>query len=184
MEQNIKVLNKPDDVVKQVLLELEPKKKKYINSDIQFSVNFSELILKNYISSFDKKLLEKYNITFDKFKTLVLNKFQEIIKQQREVTNFIRQCSNCGSSFFLEPETVIYSINYERSYLFQDDETRIKCNDPTLPRTKDFICPNEKCITNTESIKILQNKEAVFYRNQYEYNLKYICCDCFTQWGT
>ena len=68
--------------------------------------------------------------------------------------------------------------------MLQDEETKIKCHDPTLPRTKDFICPNSSCVNNTDSIEILKNKEAVFYRNQTEYNLKYICCQCYTQWGT
>jgi hypothetical protein len=185
MDQNVKIINKPEDLIKNVLLELEPKKKKYINMDIQYSINFSELVVKNYINSFDKKNLEKYNIKFDEFKTRVLNKFKEIVKKQRNLSTFILQCSNCGSSFFLQPETIIYSINYENSNILIDDDTHIKCNDLTLPRTKDFICPNPKCINNTDSSdNILMEKEAVFFRNSTEYNLKYICCQCHFQWGT
>ena len=183
-EDNIKVLNKPEDIVNIELLELEPKKKKYVG-DIQYSINFSELIIKNYFKTFDTKKLEKFKITPEDFKLKVIFRYKQIVKQQRIASSFILECSNCGSTFFLEPGTTIYSINYERSIHQIDEETRIKCTDLTLPRTKDFVCPNNKCINNTDtSDEVLLEKEAVFYRNPKEYNLKYICCQCYFQWGT
>ena len=54
--------------------------------------------------------------------------------------------------------------------------------DMTLPRTKDFICPNQKCETNKNYSD--KNREAVFYRPSSDsYNLKYICCFCKTSWS-
>ena len=66
---------------------------------------------------------------------------------------------------------IIYTIFVVIS---NDDDVKHRINDPTLPRTKDFICPNSKCISNTKKTdkEVLINKEAVFYRPTKEYNIK------------
>jgi hypothetical protein len=47
--------------------------------------------------------------------------------------------------------------------------------DYTYPRTKDFICPNDKCKVSDHQ------KEAVIYRpNPSEYTTNYICVNCHT----
>ena len=56
-----------------------------------------------------------------------------------------------------------------------------KLEDLTLPRTKDYICPNNKC----DSHKNFVEKEAIFYRPfKNSYNLKYVCGQCMTSWLT
>ena len=45
-----------------------------------------------------------------------------------------------------------------------------RLNDFTLPRTKDFICPNKNCISHKNNL----DKEAVFYRPyKNSYKIKY-----------
>ena len=54
-----------------------------------------------------------------------------------------------------------------------DDESllQLRANDNTLPRTKDFICPNKKCDSKNVNDK---SREAIFYRpDSNKYNLKY-----------
>ena len=57
-------------------------------------------------------------------------------------------------------------------------QNRLLLLDNTLPRTKDYICPNTKC----ESHKNI-NKEAIFYRpDKNSYRLEYQCAACRIKW--
>jgi len=184
-QENIKILNKPEELIKIVLQEIDPKKKKTIN-DYQLSINFSESLLKSHIETLEDINFTNLETSFGEFKNLILIKFKEIIKQQKNTVQFFFSCTNCATTYVLEPGLVLYSINLDKSELNIEEDPAIKCTDPTLPRTKDFMCPNNKCINNTKktATEVLTNKEAVFYRNNKTYNLKYICCQCNTQWGT
>jgi hypothetical protein len=185
-EAAIKQIDSVDELVEIFFSDLESKKNKFINSDTQFSIMWAE----SEIDNLDfKQLIKTYGIqglTPEDLKTQLSNMYRQIVKFQKSVSNFYLSCTNCSTTYFLEPGTVIDSINYEKSAAANDDDAKIRLNDPTLPRTKDFICPNSKCVTNTKSddINVLVNKEAVFYRSGKEYNIKYICCQCNAQWGT
>jgi len=56
--------------------------------------------------------------------------------------------------------------------------------DPTLPRIYNMKCPNESCITNSDSEK-KKNTEIIYMRYD-DNNLKYvyICSDCDLTWKT
>ena len=125
-------------------------------------------------------------MTQEELKAGLSNMYKQIVKFQKSVSTFYLSCTNCSTTYFLEPGTMIDSINYEKSAVITDDDVKIRNLDPSLLRTKDYICPNSKCITNTKSSDkdVMINKEAVFYRSGKEYNIKYICCQCNTQWGT
>ena len=89
-------------------------------------------------------------------------------------------CTNCNSSYTINPKTKILTTNLEgTSSQFKELNLEYKCRDPTIPRTKDYICHNEKCTTH----KDLENKEAVFFRQGSGYNISYICCICNTMWA-
>ena len=84
-------------------------------------------------------------------------------------------------TYVLQPGTNLFSINFDtKSKTVYGDDVVLKCLNPILPRTRDYICPNSDCNSNTQTDS---NKEAVFYRNNKDYNLKYICCLCHTQWS-
>lgn len=55
--------------------------------------------------------------------------------------------------------------------------------DPTLPRVNNVLCPNDECLTNTESNKNLREIIIVRYDDK---NMKYIslCSTCDTVWKT
>jgi len=90
-------------------------------------------------------------------------------------------CNNCNYHNRLVSGTKIFTTHIKEK--MSDDESllKLRVDDQTLPRTKDFICPNKTCKTNTKNYD--SKKEAVFYRPFIgEYNLKYICCECLTSW--
>lgn len=113
----------------------------------------------------------------------ILERFDELIQQKRTATKFILKCSTCGSDYPLQPGTVIYSLNFRKQQSsFNDDYLELKLQDPTLPRTKDYICPFDDCETNVKGFD-LAKKEAVFYRANGTYHLKYACCNCERSWA-
>jgi hypothetical protein len=185
-EENIKPIGSPDELVEIFFSNLESKKNKFINSDTQYSIMWAE----SELNSIDLKSILKTNdidsITPEELLTDLSKMYKQIVKFQKSISQFYLSCTNCSTTYYLEPGTMIDSINFEKSALVNDDDIKQRINDPTLPRTKDFICPNTKCVTNTSpnDPKILIEKEAVFYRLGKEYNIKYICCQCNIQWGT
>ena len=168
------------------LEDIEYKKNKLINSDFQYSILWSEEEINNLNLSklIKENKLEK--ITEEELKNNLIVMYRQIIKSQKNISQFYLECTNCATTYFLEPGTVIDSINFEKSAIINDEDVKIRTSDPTLARTKDYICPNSKCVTNTKKSdkNILLEKEAVFYRSGKEFNIKYICCQCNTQWGT
>jgi len=185
-EDRKKSINSPKELFDIYLEDSEYKKNKFINSDYQYSIIWSEDQINDLNLS---ELITEHNlnkITVDELKTNLIALYRQIIKMQKNISQFYLACTNCATTYFLEPGTVIDSINYEKSAIINDEDVKIRTSDPTLPRTKDYICPNSKCVTNTKKSdkNILLEKEAVFYRSGKEFNIKYICCQCNTQWGT
>jgi len=185
-EDKTKQIENPENLFQIYLEDIESKKNRYINSDFQYTImwpesdienlNFKELIKNNNLN----------NISEEDLKNNLINKYREFVKSQKNISTFYLSCTNCSTTYFLEPETIIDSINFEKSAIINDDDIKSRISDPTLLRTKDYICPNSKCQTNLKKSdkNILLEKEAVFYRSGKEYNIKYICCLCNTQWGT
>ena len=165
---NIKTIAKPDELVK-----IYNNNKKLLNN--QYIINFNEQLLKNYLST----------LTLDNdAKLAITNFYKQILKQQRNISNFYFICSNCNITYVLQPSTLLYSINFDTKLkTLYDDDVVLKCQDPILPRTKDYICSNPNCDSIINPEKFALKKEAVFYRNNKDYNLKYICCLCHTQWS-
>jgi hypothetical protein len=185
-EDKTKQIENPENLFQIYLEDIESKKNRYINSDFQYTImwpendienlNFKELIKNNNLN----------NISEEDLKNILINKYREFVKSQKNISTFYLSCTNCSTTYFLEPETIIDSINFEKSAIINDDDIKARISDPTLLRTKDYICPNSKCQTNLKKSdkNMLLEKEAVFYRSGKEYNIKYICCLCNTQWGT
>jgi len=180
----IEILN-IDEFIDIFTADLEAKKNKYINSDVQYSINWSE----SDLDKIDIKKLGKIinnDMNSEEIKIELVNMYQRIVKSQKNISTFYLSCTNCATTYFLEPGIIIDSINFEKNAVINNDDSAIRIKDQTLLRTKDFICPNQKCINNTKKTDqpVLIDKEAVFYRQGKEYNIKYICCQCNTQWGT
>ena len=128
----------------------------------------------------NKELLssKEYKKLSDDKKDLVNKKFKEINNVSFNLAYFI--CKNCQFVTKLEPGTKVYEVSLNSNFL-ENEIIENKLYDLTLPRTKDYICPNKKCETH----KNFSNKEAIFYRPfKNSYNLKYICNVCEISWLT
>ena len=88
-------------------------------------------------------------------------------------------CSNCNFVKFIPQGTILLEDRYTKSKKKDNVyNSSLRTKDKTLPRTKDFVCPNKSC----KSHKDLLNKEAVFYREKDKMNLTWMCCTCETYW--
>jgi hypothetical protein len=146
--------------------------KLYNNTNTQNNyLNFNEDNLKLYLKI--KNLSTKEN-------TDILNSFYKILNNQKDLSQFFLKCVNCNTHNVLQSGTILYTINFtlNNTYNMTNEDIIIKSHDPILPRTSDYTCPNAKCKTH----KDIDSKEAVFYRNDKNYNLTYICCACYNQW--
>uniref|UniRef100_A0A6C0LYT6 Uncharacterized protein n=1 Tax=viral metagenome TaxID=1070528 RepID=A0A6C0LYT6_9ZZZZ len=157
---NIKTITNPEELSK---LRIE--------EGYQYMINFNEGTLKDYIIDNGLKKEDEINL-YNKFKTLV--------KQQKNVAQFIFLCSNCNTSYVIQPGTILFNISFDtKNKTGEDDEVLNIIQNPILPRTHDYICPNKSC----DTLKSDKNKEAVFYRDRHGYNTKYVCCVCLTRWN-
>jgi hypothetical protein len=155
------VINTPEEFIKS-----------YNNTNTQnHYLNFNEDSLKSY--------LKKEDFSNDEY-TNIINSFFKILNNQKDLSQFYLKCVNCDTHNVLQSGTILYSINFASTNTFDmtNEDIMIKCQEPILPRTSDYVCPNAKCKTHTD----IDSKEAVFYRNDKSFNLTYICCACYNQW--
>ena len=116
------------------------------------------------------------------------NKVQKMVKSKYKIysnNNLVSAyffCDNCNYNAKLESGTIIFKTDTSNNLEESNEILLSRVLDMTLPRTKDFICPNQKCETNKSYNNV--NREAVFYRpDSNSYNLKYICCFCKMSWS-
>lgn len=145
-----------------------------------------------YQIDFDITELDKVNIDSKMFKDVPIDDvrqqlkdlYEEIVRGNKNGNMFNLLCNSCSATYYLRPGTTIDSNNFTEVYSALDEVAHIRVHDPTLFRTKNFICVNKKCISNTDkSDKVQLAKEAVFYKLN-THNIKYICVQCNTRWGT
>jgi len=96
-------------------------------------------------------------------------------------------CRNCGTidENILSDNICVskqsFNNNSQKIDLFVNKYTKL---DPTLPRTNSIKCPNEKCISNSDTNEKVENE--VLYIRYDDINMKYIyvCCNCDFTWKT
>jgi len=109
----------------------------------------------------------------------VLVKFEELSTKTVGKQGVFFICKNCGYSTPVKKGTVIYNKNISKEQVVTSLENLdLKCIDPTLPRTKDYICKNDECGSHKNN----DEKEAVFYREK-GYGVTYVCCTCKKGWS-
>src|SRR5271154_2498044 len=92
----------------------------------------------------------------------------------KNVVYFI--CKFCKNYKPIKPTTLVYSKNYNTAVVEVSDYT-YAIYDPTLTRTKNYICKNPKCKTHKDA----SLKEAVLTKNATD-QIVYVCCACSTNW--
>lgn len=90
-------------------------------------------------------------------------------------------CTNCNFTKKIEETILLYQLNMvnNEDKLKTLEENELISKNPILPRTHDYLCKNNMCITNTNN-KI--KKEAVFLRENNSFKINYICCLCYYSW--
>jgi hypothetical protein len=95
-------------------------------------------------------------------------------------TTFYLFCTNCGYSRALDPGFHIMSKNPEGVASIHDysDESklRIAVHTGIYPRTREFTCPNDKCVTLQKGTPT----EACMMRDGDSYKMIYVCTDCLS----
>jgi transposase-like protein len=150
---------------------------KNVSTDLNHDVE-----LKIDLDTLKSKLMGKFKKNTKKVDELLLN--YETIKNKNKLdTNIYFICQNCNSSFEIEPGTIILSTNLDvTNQQIQSYDLQFKILDPTLPRTKDFICPNTECESNKESMLDSLTREAVIFRENKSFITRYVCSTCLTDW--
>jgi hypothetical protein len=86
-------------------------------------------------------------------------------------------CNNCGFTKKINEGTLIFSRTSDtvsQSYVAGDYKAMI--NSDILPITREYICPNSKCISH----KNLSKREAKIIRVNNSFAIKMICLVCST----
>lgn len=124
-----------------------------------------------------------------KKKEMVYNKIQDMLpvekkkimiekplKPEKEnLAYFV--CSNCGPLKRIEAGTLIYSKKSDA--LSQNYSTGNYDNmlySDVLLHTRRYVCPNDKCVSHKDNSK----RDAVIFRKNNSYEVKYICVACKT----
>jgi hypothetical protein len=138
-------------------------------------------VLSNYITNLSKdKILSNKKIS--KLTKEQKEKLNEYFKEDDEYNKIEFQCLNCNYRKPINNSIKLYEINFKENTIskFNSIATNKRLfSNPIYPRTKDYTCKNINCITHKDKT----DKEAVFYKDQINYQLIYICGVCFTNWG-
>ncbi|ARF09494.1 DNA-dependent RNA polymerase subunit Rpb9 [Indivirus ILV1] len=118
-------------------------------------------------------------------KELVYNKLQQLLpvdkKEVEANAGTLSQdkayfiCKNCGFLKPIEENTLIFSrVSNDISQSYTSSDVSDMANSDILPRTRKYICSNKKCVSNSDPSK----KEAIFFRVNNSYNIRYVCLAC------
>ena len=89
-------------------------------------------------------------------------------------------CKNCGTYEQIIQGTLVMSkLSTEGNHDFIDNTNyKNMIHVKTLPITRNYICPNDKCSSHKEHEK----REAVFFRMGTQYRIRYVCKTCQISW--
>lgn len=86
-------------------------------------------------------------------------------------------CRNCSITVPIKPKTVIYVKHFSGENVEDNPDYSLMTNDPTYPRTKNYICPNKVCSANKAGDK----REAIITKNNVGQAV-YVCTLCKFNW--
>lgn len=132
-------------------------------------------------SSFKKLKSKQRELVYNKIQDLLPKSKKKLIVEGEEklieenLAFFI--CNNCGLTKKIQPRTLIFSRASESiSQTYVSGNYKDMIHSDILPRTRKYVCPNQKC----ESHHDAEKREAVFFRLNNSYQVKYICQACGT----
>jgi hypothetical protein len=135
--------------------------------DINYKLNFNINELTN--NSKFKKLDEET-------KNMIYIQYENLNQGNNSIVHFI--CNNCGYYKDIAPGTQLYNKSYVLIDTSSLENPHLKVIDPTLLRTRDYICKNKNCVTHKDK----SIAEATFFRTKHSFQLTYVCCVCKHSW--
>lgn len=168
------------------------------NSDIDQANNIIQKILKgDKLNNNDLNGITLDSITKNtsykklqaKSKELVYNKLLELFNENSKTNKSITPissnayfiCKNCGNNEPIKSNTLIARKYYgESNDIEHEDFNKFKemANVKCLPLSRNYICPNKKCLSHTDFDK----REARFYRISGSFRIRYVCIACGHSW--
>ena len=132
-------------------LDISKSVKNPLFTEIDEIDDFINRIMNNNLDGIIKLKFNKNDILKnDSFKKLdsnnskvILNKYDSLIINNSFDTYFI--CNNCNYHTKITSGTKIFETSFKENKITDDSLLNLRIMDNTLPRTKDFICPNENC---------------------------------------
>jgi len=113
-----------------------------------------------------------------KFKKLNIENKQQLLQlfnQSGGSSKVQFKCSNCAYTQGINDTTKLYQINInDTKKKLKESDYLLIVNNPILARTKDYTCKNSKCHTHTDP----SIKEAVFYHENNDLTVNYVCTTC------
>ena len=90
-------------------------------------------------------------------------------------------CTTCGNTETMKPRTLIVSRksqNISKEYFGNDIDPKNLTDVSVLPHSRDYICPNKKCVTHPDP----QKRDAVMFRIGNSLRMMYMCTLCNAMW--
>lgn len=156
----------------------------YYSNEHMYTLDFSE---KDILTVNIDKIKESYPHKSDlSIRANMKKLYKEITNESSDISPFNLTCDTCHKNFRLLPDTLLDSLSLDKKKVIIDESPEIRFEDPTLFRTKNYICINETCPTRTDKSKAMQKKkEAVFYKPETNnHSIRYICGVCHSFWRT
>lgn len=165
------------------------------------NLNISEEEIQKLLENFDNDILKKnFNISdltknpaFNKLnnnqKTIVINRILDKIPKTNKnnkitdsssVKESYFYCKNCGYYEKIPNKMFIFSRNSITTNDVYNNKFLNYKNDCTLPTTKNYNCINSSCQTHKNPAL----KNAIFYKYNNTYAVRYICSVCDSFWST
>jgi len=153
-------------------------KREPIMEDDLVDVVGSELLKNDKFDKMNKKDQKTFMTTIKKIDKNFFIETAEESEQNMENTNIAYFfCKYCNYHKPMKPGTIIYSKDHNNDISTESEDYAIMCHNYSLPRTRNYVCPNKKCGTH----KNIELREAVLTKNKAD-RIIYICCTCTTNW--
>jgi len=131
-----------------------------------------------------------YNKLSDNQKSLITTRLYEKLPKNQKInknsdSDIVKDayfyCKSCGYYEKIPDKTFIFSRSFDKNSneITNNNFLNLKF-DNTLPYSKKYNCENKNCTTH----KNPATKNAVFYRLNNSYNIRYICTVCNHFWST
>jgi len=117
----------------------------------------------------------KKNNKFKKLSQESKNKLLSLFNQSGGSSSVQFKCSNCSYNQPINDTMKLYQINInDTKKKLKESDYLLIVNNPILPRTKDYTCKNSKCPSHKDE----SLKEAVFYHENEDLTINYVCTVC------